>query len=204
MVFDFRKIVVILIIATLTWVFAHAMTLAVQPKPQYDDFCKGRVEPAYPTYPAKPIGPDDRSAPTCTVYQYPDAEACVNQKGYVEYKYNASGCAYEGYCNTCQRDFSAAQEKWNSTLFFVYLIIAALAITAGLMLSPRKADVNRWLGTGFLLGALVCLFVATVIYFTQLNRFFRPVFIFLELVLVIYLSYKQLGGERVVEKLKKK
>lgn len=191
MSFDFRKIVVILIIATLVWVFAHAMTLAVQPKPQYEDFCKGQFEPARPMFETKEI----REGVSCEPYTYPEGDACVEKGGYVEYKYNATGCAYAGSCNTCNKDLSAAQEQWNSVLFYVYLIVSALAIVGGLVLSPRKSDVNRWLGTGFLLGALVCLFVATVIYFTQLNRFFRPVFIAIELALVVYLSYKQLGGD---------
>ena len=191
MSFDFRKIVVILIIATLTWVFAHAMTLAVQPKPQYEDFCKGQFEPARPMFETKEI----REGVNCAPYTFPDGDACVQGNGYVEYKYNATGCAYSAVCNTCNKDLSDAQEQWNSVLFYVYLIVSALAIIGGLVLSPKKADVNRWLGTGFLLGALVCLFVATVIYFTQLNRFFRPAFIALELALVVYLSYKQLGSD---------
>lgn len=191
MVFDFRKIVVILIIATLTWVFAHAMTLAVQPKPQYDDFCKNRFEPAYPQFPTR----EAKEGITCDPFEYLEAKQCVDRKGFVEYEYNVMGCPIAAICNTCQNEFNDSQQVWNFTLFVVYLIVSALAIVAGLMLSPKKSEVNRWLGTGFVLGALVCLFVATVIYFTELNRFVRPLFIALELVLVVYLSYKQLGGE---------
>ena len=157
------------------------------------------MQPPYPTYPAK-VSPDNPNGPTCAPYQFPDSDSCVNRKGNVEYKYNASGCPYEGYCNTCQRDFNGANDSWNFTLFVVYLIISALAITAGMLLSPTKSEVNRWLGTGFVLGALVCLFVATVIYFTQLNRFVRPLFIAAELALVVYLSYKQLGGKEEKKK----
>ena len=176
-------------IAVLYTIFVNALIAAFYPMPKYDDYCKSRFYPEKP-YPAAIERKD------CPKYKEPtqdELDKCANEKGYPEYRYDAYGCPveYKG-CNFCQRDFDNANQKYNFNYFIFSSILAVIGIAVGLLL-PIHNSLNEWIATGFMLGGLVTLFFGTFRYYQYLGRYIKPVVIFLELAIVIYLSYKKLN-----------
>lgn len=187
--FDLRKIGIILVIAVLYSIFVFATINAVYPQPDYNDYCK------YTDYskPIRAVGDE-----TCPKIKGPtDAEnkACVDQEGYIAYKYDEYGCATSFYCEFCQRDLQKENEKHNFISFILSSIFALIAIGVGLYLPAQKGSLNEWVGTGFLLGGLITLFAGTFMVYGELHRFVKPIVIFLELAIVLWLSYKKLGNK---------
>ena len=68
-----------------------------------------------------------------------------------------------------------------------------LAVVSGLYLPSAANPLHEWIGTGFMLGGLADIFIGTGQYFSELHRIARPIVIFFELVLVIFVAYKYLG-----------
>ena len=201
---DLRRIVIIFVIAILYTIFVNAIIGAFYPEPRYDDYCRQRF------YPEKPYAaPGDRTNLNCPQYKEPTRDAldkCAEEKGFPEYQYDANGCIaeYKG-CNFCQRDFDNANEKYNFVVFIVSSVLAIVAIAVGLMLpTPIKGSLNEWIATGFMLGGLITLFFGTFRYYRYLGRYIKPIVILIELLVVIYLSYKKLKDSKTDEKIKAK
>ena len=186
---DLRRVAIIFIIAVLYAIFVNAVIGAFYLAPKYEDYCKSRFYPEKPY--AAPIERKD-----CPKYKEPaqeELDKCAEQKGFPEYRYDAYGCPveYKG-CNFCQRDFDNANQKYNFNYFIFSSILAVIGIAVGLLL-PIHNSLNEWIATGFMLGGLVTLFFGTFRYYQYLGRYIKPVVIFLELAIVIYLSYKKLN-----------
>ena len=200
---DLRRVAIIFVIAVLYAIFVNALIGAVYPAPKYDDFCTSKYYPERPyTVPVK----EGFSCPNYTAPKQEDLDQCAEDKGMPEYTYDANGCptAYKG-CNFCQRDYDQANQKYNYIYFIFSSVLALIAIGVGLML-PTRNSLNEWIATGFLLGGLVTLFFGTFRYYEYLGRFVKPVVILVELLIVIYLSYKKLQdikGDKPAEKKKR-
>ncbi|MFH1408523.1 MAG: hypothetical protein ABIH34_01320, partial [Nanoarchaeota archaeon] len=67
-----------------------------------------------------------------------------------------------------------------------------VVIIIGLYLPAEKNVLNEWIGSGFLLGGLITLFIGTALYFSDFLRWLRPIVILFELGLVIFISYRKL------------
>ena len=183
---DLRKILIIFIIAVLFTTLSFSISWMINPSPKYEDYCK------YYDY-NKPMAIP--VAPNCTKIVEPteaEGKNCVDSHGYVEYTYDASGCATKWNCNTCQYAFDQATKAHDYVLFLVNSIMGLIAIALGLYLPLAKNPLNQWISTGFMLGGLISLFTGTVIYFSELGRYVRPVVIFVELALVVYIAYKKI------------
>ena len=193
---DLRRVAIIFVIAILYAIFVNALIGAFYTEPMYSDFCKSRSYPEKP-YPAAVERKD------CPKYQEPAQEAldkCADEKGFPEYKYDAYGCPveYKG-CNFCQRDFDKANQKYNFVYFILSSILAVIGIGIGMLL-PTKNSLNEWIATGFILGGLATLFFGTFRYYQYLGRYIKPIVIFAELVIVIYLAYKKLKDVKEAKK----
>ena len=185
---DLRRVAIIFVIAVLYAIFVNALIAAFYVEPRYENYCKQRYSPAVP-YPV------EKTTVTCPKLNAPsqlDKEKCVNDKGQVDYLYDANGCPvqYKG-CNYCQKDFDNASQKYNFYFFIISSILALVAIAIGLLLPPSN-DLNEWIATGFMLGGLVTLFFGTFRYYQYLGRYVKPLVIFAELVIVSYLAYRKL------------
>lgn len=185
---DLRRVAIIFVIAVLFAIFVNAFIGAFYAAPKYDDFCKSRFYPEKP-YPAVVERKD------CPKYQEPTQESldkCANDKGFPEYRYDAYGCPveYKG-CNFCQRDFDNANQKYNFRYFIFSSILAVIGIGIGLLL-PANKSLNEWVATGFMLGGLITLFFGTFRYYEYLGRYVKPAVILIELIIIIFLSYKKL------------
>ena len=196
---DLRRVAIIFVIAILYAVLVNAVIDAFYPAPRDEDFCKTRF------YPEKPYIADREVE--CPKYNEPNREEldkCAEEGGFPDYLYDANNCPieYKG-CNYCQKDFNNALEKYNLIFFIFSSILALIAIGIGLLL-PTKNSLNEWIATGFMLGGLVTLFYGTIRYYQHLGRYLRPVVIFVELLIVIYLAYKKLQDIKDKPKHKRK
>jgi|SRR3989344_1877134 len=183
---DVRRIIVIFVIAVLFTIFVNVSINAFYDQPQYDKYC--RLEFTKPQ-------PFVRENVQCNPLQ-PSQEllgSCTSDKGQISYKTDERGCATEPYCEPCSGDFNRAQERYNFIVFLVSAIAGLIALVVGLHLPKKQNPINEWVGSGFLLGGLLTIFVGTARYFGDMGRYVRPVVILVDLVLVIYLAYKKLG-----------
>ena len=191
---DLRRIVMIFIIAVLYSVFVYSFIEAVYPAPEYNDYC-GYGERPY----AKPLMPTkETETVTCPKIQEATEEeqkSCQHNLGYIVYDYDNKGCPTSYQCS-CKPGYRDITEKHELVVFIVSAAFALLAIVIGLHLSPKKNPLNEWVATGFLLGGLVTLFVGTARYFGSMNKIIRPIVILIELIIVIYLTYKKMGKEK--------
>jgi hypothetical protein len=185
---DLRKILIIFIVAVLFTTLTFSVTWMINPSPKYDDYCRYSADYAKPmAVPAPQVNCTKIIEPSET-----EGKNCTDSHGYVEYTYDGSGCATKWKCNTCQYYFDEATKEHDYVLFLVASIMGVMAIALGLYMPISKNAVNQWLSTGFMLGGLISLFTGTVIYFPELGRFVRPVVIFIELVIVVYIAYKKI------------
>lgn len=189
---DIRKIIIIFVVAILFATFVFSAIEAVYPQPKWEDFCQHNGYYAEP-YPAKII-----DGSNCTRLAVPKEEynRCNEKKGQIEYDYDSLGCATDYNCNTCNYQFTKAQEQYKRYVFYISAFLALLAIFVGLYLPAQKNPLHEWIGTGFLLGGAFALFFGTALSFTSLDRYIRPVIILLELLLVIFLAYKKVKNLR--------
>jgi|APSaa5957512576_1039674.scaffolds.fasta_scaffold27418_2 hypothetical protein len=93
----------------------------------------------------------------------------------------------------CQDDYESANDKHNLVVFYVSIIFGMIAIIVGLMLPTHKEDLNQWIGSGFMLGGFFTLFVGTIRAYGALDRIVRPIILLIELLIVIYVSYRKIG-----------
>ena len=93
----------------------------------------------------------------------------------------------------CQEEFDSANEKYNLVVFYVSIIFGLIAIIVGLYLPSEKDDLNQWVGSGFMLGGFFTLFVGTIRAYGDLHRVIRPIILLIELLIVIYVSYRKIG-----------
>ena len=199
---DLRRVAIIFVIAILYAIFVNAFIGAFYETPKYEDYCKQRFYAPEKTAPM-PAGTNVK----CQNYNQPaqeELDKCSEQKGYPEYRYDANGCAveYKG-CNFCQRDFDNANQKYNYVFFIISSILAIIAIGVGLYL-PTKNSLNEWVATGFMLDGLATLFFGTFRYYEYLGRYVKPIVILVELIIVVFLSYKKLQDIKTGNKKRKK
>ncbi|MFH1401248.1 MAG: hypothetical protein ABIH41_07065 [Nanoarchaeota archaeon] len=188
---DIRKIIIIFVIAVLFAVFVFTAIEAVYPQPQYDDFCPTNAySRPYPDAKTAESCPTSVSAPTQEV------DACSARKGYIEYIYDADGCATDFRCNTCQAAFNDANDVHNLYIFYISAVLALIAIFVGLYLPADANSLNEWIGTGLMLGGTFALFYGTVRSFGALDRIVRPIVMLCELLLIIFIAYKKIGNLR--------
>ena len=185
---DIRKVIIIFVVAVLFAVLVFAVIDAVYPPPKYEDYCRQESFPK-----VTPATPKD-----CTTVNVPTEEQmkCDQQHGYIEYNYDSNGCATGYFCQTCQYEMQQAQEQYDKYVFYISAVLSLIAVFLGLFLPAKANSLNEWIGTGFMLGGTFALFFGTVRSFTSLERFVRPIVIFLELALVIFMSYKKIGNLR--------
>lgn len=177
MAFDIRKILVIFAVAILFTLFSYALFDAFYPEVKYEDYCQNE-QGVYPT-------------PLLNASEKCEAEG--GQWNYYNYEVPKNGL--DGYCDInyyCNKEYNSVREDREFYAFIALSILGVIAILIGLYL-PTTNPINEWVGTGFMLGGLMNVFFGTAMYYQQIGRFLKPVILFLELALVIFLTYKKLG-----------
>ena len=180
---DLRKVAIIFVIAILYAIFVFTFVDAVNPGPDRNEYCTDSFE--------KPRSLIERKQGVDCPDIDPTKEEimqCSKNLGYIQFDYDSS------YECSCKEGFKGLMEKKNLIDFGIYTIFALIAILVGLFLPYEKNTLNEWVGTGFMLGGLITLFIGTARFFGDLARPLRPVVILVELIIVIYISYKKLGN----------
>ncbi len=181
---EFKKIIIIFVIAMLYAVFVFSVIDAVYPKPEYASFCQS-------THISQPAS--SGAVKNCSDFSVPTQEqdACYAKNGKIEYTYGADGCASGYLCNTCNAEFTQATNTHNRYVFYISAVLSLIAIFVGMFLPTKKNTLNEWIGIGFMLGGAFALFFGTATSYNALDRVMRPIIIFLEIALVIFISYKK-------------
>ena len=185
---DVRRIIIILVIAILFTIFVNVTIKAFHPQPEYSTYCTPERSP-------RPVYAKELLYTSCPEVLVPQnvSDACMTEKGVIEYKYDPKGCPTKAYCNTCSLDLEKANQSYNLVVFIVSAITGLAALIVGLYLPQKRNPINEWVGSGFLLGGILTILIGTIRYFGDMGRYIRPIIILIELVLVIYLAYKKLG-----------
>lgn len=186
--FDIRKILVILIISVLYAAFVFSTVHAVYPNPDYSDYCSERPR-------ALPQKPGDTSCDFNAELEE-ERQACYDEDGIPRNaEYDEEGCVTSITCDYCQREYDAARDQYSLIYFIITALLGAVSIVVALLL-PSKGSVNEWVGSGLLLGGVIVIFGGTVVTFGELHKWLRPVVMFAELLLVIFLAYRLWGKEK--------
>lgn len=188
---DIRKIIIIFVVAVLFSVLVFSVIEAVYPQPKWEDYCR---QDSYPK--AVPPGITGQN---CTAINVPSdyEKNCTDSHGNIEFtNYDSVGCAKSYRCNTCDYNFQQVNEKHSRYVFYISAILALIAIFIGMYLPAKENSLNEWMGTGFMLGGAFALFFGTATSFSSLDRYARPIIIFLELALVVFVAYKKIGNLR--------
>ena len=93
----------------------------------------------------------------------------------------------------CRQKYDSAMAEHSLYVFYVSIIFGLIAIVVGLMLPSHKDDLNQWIGSGFMLGGFFSLFYGTIRAYSHLDRILRPIVLLVELLIIIYVSYKKIG-----------
>jgi hypothetical protein len=192
---DVRKILIIFVIGILFSVLVFSVIEAVYPSPEYEDFCGREFEP-------RPIRVEKEAECPDLEISVEDQKACNEKEGNIMYRYDEHGCPNAYECSTCEKEYDDANEVYHLYVFYISAVLALIAIFIGLYLPAKQNTLNEWIGTGFMLGGTFALFFGTMQSFRHLGRFTRPIVIFLELVLVIYVAYMKIGNMRPDKKKK--
>lgn len=157
--------------------------------PQYDDFCKDAARPyPYKVYPAEPQLQQQQK--DCSVIEVSEElqESCGEQKGYVAFKYNSTGCATEAYCEMCGKMFNDVNNRRNSNVFVMLVVLGVVAIIAGIILKAEAV------ANGFLIGGILSLIIAAIRNWGQLQDAIKLIILGAVLALLIWVGYKKGGS----------
>lgn len=174
---DAKKIALIIGIAVLLPLFIGLFTDAVYTEPQYDKYCN---DSKYYTTPVK-IGTN------CTYQPNPIQDQCYRDGGIARTTYDANGCDQFDFCDYCSKEYTAAQQQYNQTLFYILLPIGLLIVILGIYLTID------YLGAGFMFAGLITMFYATFRYFGDMSKLARAIVILIELLVIIWIGYKKIG-----------
>jgi hypothetical protein len=184
---DIRKIAIIFVIGALFAILAFSTIDAIIINPE-DEFCNDELRrPMLDRVPKEKADCPDFTEPAKEAYQ-----ECEDNNGYMIFQYDSMGCPTESKCS-CAEGYAAAQARYEFITFILYSIFATIGVAVGVILPKSKNPLHEWVGTGFMLGGFVCLFIGTARYFEEMNRMIRPIIILVELILIVWLSYKKLG-----------
>ena len=187
---DIRKIAIVIVIAILFSILVQATIEAIYPSPRYEDFCKGMYDRPAPVAAVKEAKecPDTYVPPS-----QEEIDACDGKEGFPDYNYDEYGCPTKYTCNTCQKELDDSMKGYNLIVFIISSILGLIAIFAGVYLPTHKNALNEWVGTGFMLGGIISVFIGTARYYSDMARIVRPIILLIELIIIIWLAYKKLN-----------
>ena len=154
--------------------------------PEHENFCQQNMREKYP-YPKQ----FNESACPQLNFKDPIYEACTQDKGYVAYDIDENGCSINPYCETCQVQFDAANQKYSRNIFFITAVIGIIAIIAGLLYVHIDP-----IASGFMFGGILVLIYGTIRVFGNLSKVMRVVVLGIELIVLVYIGVKTIKRGR--------
>ena len=169
-------------VAVLFTLFIVFLIDAIYEVPKYENYCSQSY------YPPQPM---NVGIINCTsTYNETLTTKCYKEKGEVRSKVDANGCETESYCDYCSKSLNEDMNKYNKNIFYISALVGIIAILVGLYL-PKTIDA---IASGFIFGGILILLQGTirVFAFSELNKFVKVIILGIELILLVYLGYKQL------------
>lgn len=187
---DIRKIAIIFVIGALFAILAFSTIDAVITNPR-EEYCKYDYERPVPMK----LNADSTDCPDYSGPTEEELMECSDNKGYIIYEYDDNGCPYSHRCS-CRMGYADAVKRYSLIVFILYTAFATIGVSIGIFLPLSKNPLHEWVGTGFMLGGFICLFIGTAQYFGDMNKVLRPIVILLEMALIIFFTYRKLGDIR--------
>ena len=175
MIDKLKNVGIVATIAILLAVFILSLTNAIYPNPEYDQFCNS-------TGPS-PVGKFVERQEECKAVELP-----ADCRGQIDYKYDSKGCPTEAICNNCYKEFDNTRKTYELVLFVVASITGLIATLFGVFYK-KKDEFWTLIKAGLIIGGLLSVFIGTGIYYHDMGRFLRPIVIFLELCIVVLVTY---------------
>lgn len=188
---DIRQYAIILTLAILVSIFAFSFAEVFTSEPEYPDICTESQDNERP-YQVAP-----RDSNMCENASEPSQQLIDSCPGRLNLNYNT--CEYDCNCYEITQD---NREQNEQLIFWVAIVLAGVAIVTGMLL-PSSNPLNQWVGTGVIIGGVITLFVATIRYWSELDKYARPVVIAIEIAIVLWLTYKRFIPEKTKQKVSK-
>jgi hypothetical protein len=175
-----KKLAIVVTIAILFSVLTFSIAELAIEKPEYNDYCsfvsKPRVVEVANNCPSDSIDDDF-------------IQQCQGDGGIVKYEYNNLGCAVGASCDTCGIEYEDADARFRLISFIITSVLGLIAILVCLHLYPKN-EILEWVYSGFTIGGLASIFIGTISYFSDMNKFIRPLIMIAEIALVIWVALK--------------
>ena len=175
-------------IAVIFAVFAFSFVYAVIDEPEWNDYCKEMTGPRAGV-PVEKTSINQEDCPNITYPTSDEETLCTEQKGQLQLKYGYDNCPVKYICETCQNDYDLARSEYNFIVFLMACGFALLAIILGITTPGIKGEFAEIISPGFIVGGLITLFTGTGMYYGDMGKIIRPIVMFVELVVVLYLIY---------------
>lgn len=174
-------------IGLLTVLFIALFVDAVYDEPEYEEFCE-KTE-----YAPRPVIPPAQNI-SCGEVDQEAVDDCYQREGRPEWEYDEDGCRQFKECNMCYKDLEEARKYVHRNAFYLGAGISLAAVIAGIFWTVE------FIGMGFMLGGIIGLFYSTVRYFSDMDKWLRVIVIFVELCIVLAITYLKLVGKESVGK----
>jgi hypothetical protein len=178
-----KELLMALAIAVMTALFVGLLVDAVYETPEYDDFCDESARA--PLIKEGGVRADDCEDPYF-VYKE-EIDACHAEKGSPEFDYDEAGCHVYSSCNYCATEFRDASEVYNRNLFYIITPLAVAALIFGVYYGFEIV------ASGFMFAGVLLLIYSTGRYFVDMSKILRVIVIFIELVLLLFITKKKMG-----------
>ena len=178
-----KKWVIAVAIAIVFNLFVNYGVATFYPGPEYADYCKE----SSPFRAAEPALFGKEPYKECQTVEVSQGlrDGCAEQKGFVAYKYNSTGCPTEAYCETCQAEYDSVRKVHDGNVFVALVIVAVIALAAGIILKAEAVS------TGFLLAGIIDLVVAATRYWEHLQNIYRFLLLGVVLAVLVWLGYRK-------------
>ncbi len=173
---DIKKLAMTIVIAVLIPLFIVLFVDALYSEPQYEDYCEFKDIP-------RPI---EITKEDCDFNYGPEYDECLSSEGTPRYDYDSSGCQIYSECDFCSKDYNDDRDEYNRNVFFIFAALSLAIIVTGIYL---KTD---YIGAGLMFGGLITLFYSTVRYISSMDKLLRALVILIDLLVIIWISYKKI------------
>jgi hypothetical protein len=177
-----KKYGIIIVMAILLAAFCFSVADVIVQRPEYNQICPSSEKPI-------PAGSKEQACVAIKEPTQDDEMRCSEQKGYIEYKYSSLGCPTSFSCNTCQAKYDEITKNYDMIIFTIVSILGVISIIAGMYVVSRK-EVVEWVFSGILIGGIAAIFIATMMYLWDMNRYAKPLVLLVEMALIIWVAIK--------------
>ncbi|MFH1770488.1 MAG: hypothetical protein ABH828_02935 [archaeon] len=92
----------------------------------------------------------------------------------------------------CQTEYDLAMKDYRFFRFLITSVIGLAAVILSIYLPFKKDSLKEWLLTGFMIGGLAAIFIATADFFSDAHRIIKPIILLIEILLVMFVAYKKI------------